>query len=121
MNAKRTMLRSLLLIGALAGMVLGSAEAQVAFRSATSAFTATGSPTTPAFRSSSTGVLKTGANRFYTWSTAPTVTPTVRGSWRDGSPTFFLKSQILRTLRSQTAGANYGRPLQDINPGHVMM
>jgi hypothetical protein len=87
-NAKRTTLRTFVLMGAVVGMTLGNvAEAQVAFRSATSAFIAGGggTPVAPTLRSSAGAVLKTGPTRLYPINVPADVNPTVRGTWPQNS------------------------------------
>src|SRR4051812_14581241 len=53
MNTKRTLLRTLLFLGALAGMAVGSADAQIAFRSSSSAFISGGGAAIPTLRAAS--------------------------------------------------------------------
>jgi len=138
MNATRTILRALLLLGALAGMALGSAaHAQIAFRSATSAFIAGGggTPVAPTLRSSAWEVLTPGATRFYPQPPAPAVNPTIRGNWRDGGTTCCANGSNVGTAyqplklerikdpdNSNATTCTYvTRSLIDVNPGHVMI
>src|SRR5256712_12544412 len=83
--------RAVLLRGALAGMTLGStAHAQIAFRSASSAFIAGGggTPVAPTLRSSSWAQILPGKARFYI---DPAVAdydpPTLKTSWPEGGNT----------------------------------
>ena len=111
----------MLLTGVLAGMTLAStAHAQIAYRSSASAFTTSGAPTTPAYRSASTGLLQTGPARFYIIPTNNPYNPTLRGNWRDGtgSP---VKKKLSRNKVGSTSAGSATRTLNDINPGHVLV
>src|SRR5712691_10662559 len=118
---QRGIVRAVLLIGALAGMTLGStAHAQIAYRSSASAFTS-GAPTTPAYRSASTSLLKTGPARFYmNAATNNPYNPTLRGNWRDGTA-LYVKKMLSRVKVPNASAATDTRTLNDINPGHVLV
>src|SRR2546426_2138541 len=89
---ERGVARAVLLMGALAGMTLVSAaHAQIAFRSATSAFiTGGGTPVAPTLRSASSAILTPGPTRLYALDTnIPYDPPTIRGTWPDGGTTTY--------------------------------
>src|SRR5438067_13695863 len=96
--------KTLLYAAALAVLTLVStAHAQIAFRSATSAFIAGGggTPVAPTLRSSASAVIAPGPNRLYTVNINAAVDPaTVRGNWVDGKTTY--KALTLSRAKSRT-------------------
>jgi len=120
---QRRTVRAVLLMGALAGMTLGStAQAQIAFRSATSAFIGGGggTPVAPTLRSSASAVITPGPNRWYTVNINAAVDPaTVRGNWVDGKTTY--KALALSRTKSRT-NVSFGSGVRSTatSPGRVM-
>src|SRR5438067_1094241 len=129
--------KTLLYAAALAVLTLVStAHAQIAFRSSSSAFIAGGggTPVAPGLRSSAWASIKPGATRFYPQTPAPTVTPTIRGSWPDGGTTCCASGSTVgnnyQPLTLETFHAPPGtaevctavnRIRTTVNPGHVMV
>jgi MSHA biogenesis protein MshQ len=129
MNAQHNPSRALLLIAVSLGIVAAStAQAQIAFRSATSAFISGGggTPTAPAFRSSSTAVLVAGGNvtkRLYPENVTTDVDPpTLRGNWPHGGTATHTKIRLSRAITSRTAtSAGTARGGTLTNPGQVLV
>src|SRR5438067_8736845 len=129
--------KTLLYAAALAVLTLVStAHAQIAFRSSSSAFIAGGggTPVAPGLRSSAWASIKPGATRFYPQTPAPTVTPTIRGSWPDGGTTCCASGSTVgnnyQPLTLETFHAPPGtaqvctavnRIRPTVNPGHVIV
>src|SRR2546422_1956224 len=131
---QRGIVRAVLLMGALAGMSLVSTtHAQIAFRSASSAFiTGGGTPVAPTLRSTSTSVLTPGTTRFYLSQVAADVDPTIRGSWPDGGTTCcgvlgtagtkYVPLKLSRTKPWNAAKyVNITRSVTSVNPGRVLI
>src|SRR3989449_3110117 len=121
---QRGIVRAVLLTGALAGMTLGSpAHAQIAFRSATSAFIAGGggTPVAPTLRSASSAILTPGPTRLYALDTTiPYDPPTIRGTWPDGGTTTY---RGLALSRAKFRSSSFkGMTRTGTNPtGYVMI
>jgi len=89
---QRGIVRAVLLMGALAGMTLGStAHAQIGFRSSSYASIPAGggTPVAPTLRSLASANLLPGPTRFYGVNiNAPYDPPTERGTWDEGTTTY---------------------------------
>src|SRR3989442_6147325 len=90
---QRGIVRAVLLMGALAGMTLGStAHAQIGFRSSSYASIPAGggTPVAPTLRSASSAILTPAPTRLYALDTnIPYAPPTIRGTWPDGGTTTY--------------------------------
>src|SRR5919198_5951525 len=111
-------------------MLVSTAHAQLAYRSASSAFISGsgGTPTAPSFRSYSTAILVGGGNatkRLYLLPiTAEADPPTLRGNWADGGTTTYTKVQLSPAIRPMSGSGTSGgaaRTSTTANPGHVLV